>query len=385
MHTPVARRARHPRRKRTRRGHGSNGACRHVALLLPNSGGIANLGDLLLHEVLVQLLRVRGVRILNEDVHVRAVVSSHGSLVAAACARRLGKPVSATLVYPVGQGLGKSLSKLPSVLALLAYVALLKLLGVRVVVLSRGVMCRSFVNSVQEYGLSHLADYYSLRDRDSIASIGTTAAGRVAWFPDLSWLSGLVAPSHPCRASMVLCFRTYNARRSEHLLEAIFRSLDRILMEATKAGITDVVLVQHHPDDTRITDAIESRYGVPYQLRRLPGVLSLADIPGIYGHSALVVSNRLHSLLIGLQLGAQALAVIPSEDTKIRNQFRDLGLATHIMETTPADAPPGLVDRVMARREATTRIVAEYRRTATRSADATLASLFPSAFAQRVS
>jgi polysaccharide pyruvyl transferase WcaK-like protein len=355
---------------------------RHVALLLPNTGGAANLGDLLLHEVLVELLCIRGVRILNRDVQLREVVSSHGSLIAAAFARRRGKPVSATLVYPLGQGLGKSILKLPSVLVLLAYLGLLKLLGVRIVVLSRGIMYRTFVNSVQEYGLSRLADYYSLRDRDSIARIGTTCARRVTWFPDLSWLSRLEPPAQSLRTSVVLCFRGDEAHGSRRRLEAIINRLDTLLSEAAHAGIDDFVLVQHHVDDTWITDSIQSRYDMRYQLKRLPGVLSLGDVPHVYGQSALVVSNRLHSLLLGLQMGSQVLAVIPPEDTKIRDQFRDLGLSSHIIEMTTAEAQRGLVCQVMAGRDVTTKIVNEYRQTATCTAGAALASLFPGMLAR---
>lgn len=356
-------------------------ATRHVALLLPNSNGVSNLGDLLLQDVLVRALRVRDVRLLPDHTRsIRDILSNHAVLIAAASARRFGSNVSATLVYPVGQTLVKSPKNLPSVMALLGYLAVLKVLGVRIIILSRGVMCRALVNSVQEYGLSRLAEYYSLRDRDSIASVGATGVRWAAWFPDLSWLAASQAAPRSRRSSLVLCFRSNITEGGDAQLAAsILGSLDAILREATNAGIKEFLLVQHHEEDAPITEAIESTYGSAYRVKRLLGVLSLADVPRVYGDAAMVVSNRLHSLLIGLQCGAQPLALLSSEETKIRNQFRDIGLAGHIVELAASGIEPGLVDRIMARRDATTKAVTDYRQSAMYAASAALASLFPGA------
>jgi polysaccharide pyruvyl transferase WcaK-like protein len=124
---------------------------------------------------------------------------------------------------------------------------------------------------------------------------------------------------------------------------------------------------------------IERKYQGRRHIQREPGLLSLTDIPHVYGSAALVISNRLHSLLLGLQWGGVPLAVIrASEPEKVRNQFLDLNLAEHIVDLAAPNLGQGIVERVLNRHNAVQEAVATYRQRAVSIARQTLAALFAS-------
>ena len=58
--------------------------------------------------------------------------------------------------------------------------------------------------------------------------------------------------------------------------------------------------------------------------------LSLEEAEALYGASAVVVSNRLHGLLIGAAFGATPLALTAPDHVKIHAALREAGLAEHL-------------------------------------------------------
>jgi hypothetical protein len=168
-----------------------------------------------------------------------------------------------------------------------------------------------------------------------------------------------------------------HAPGNPQLIAPIIRTLGRLLNEAAALGLGEFVLVQHDRQDDAVTTEIERTYAGTYRMRREAGILRLADIPRIYGGAALVLSNRLHCLLVGLQSGAVGLALIRvSEERKIQNQFLDVGLGDHIVDLDAADPEVGAVRCALDRRGPMTEAVAAYRDRAVTTARATVASLF---------
>ncbi|MFN3685262.1 polysaccharide pyruvyl transferase family protein [Salinarimonas sp.] len=63
----------------------------------------------------------------------------------------------------------------------------------------------------------------------------------------------------------------------------------------------------------------------------------------VYGDCGLLISNRLHALLLGLSVGVQPLAVLrPAGDVKIRGVFESIGLKDRLLDApvTPLDLSP---------------------------------------------
>jgi len=355
-------------------GSGRSTSSQPIAFALPTSSGMSNLGDIVLHETLVRLLRACGVRVWHgSSTTTRHLLWGHAVLVGTAVAASVGRRMRPTLIYPVGQSLTKTFRSLPRVVLQLTYLAALRGLGVRLVVLSRGTQYGAFANKLQEYGLWRLSAYYSARDGDSIASARFSGIRFTAWFPDLSWLVSS-QPSQMARSSAVLCFRA--ADKGQAGMTALLDRVERLVNEAVEAGIADLVLVQHCAGDATMTDAVEARLRGHYGVRRIPGVLTPADVPIVYGRAALVVGNRLHALLFGLQWGAQALAVISANETKVRRQLEDIGIGSHIVDADSDHAAPGIVLRLLPQRDATAKAVERYRQRARVAAWMALLELF---------
>jgi polysaccharide pyruvyl transferase WcaK-like protein len=148
--------------------------------------------------------------------------------------------------------------------------------------------------------------------------------------------------------------------------------------EAGALGLKECVLVSHDHSDQQMVTAIRERSRPGHRLRCLPQILTRADIPEVYGRAALVLSNRLHALLLGLQYGAVALALVrASSQPKITGQLADIGLGDHIIDTETSSPPPGIVRFTVDRHREINRVVDAYRDKALTTGRLAFASLFP--------
>jgi polysaccharide pyruvyl transferase WcaK-like protein len=351
-----------------------------------------NLGDVLLQQILAGCLRSYGRLSVQSDPNAgiygrakryRELLLMQLAVLKAVSRRYFHQDVCATVILPPGQSLTKSLAAAPRVAQQLAYLSLLRVLGIRIVSLGRDFSSTTGINWLQELWLSHIAHEYTLRDTAALLRAHAMGIRKAAWFPDLSWLAPL-PPSTAAfagRSSVVLSFRagTDRLRWDDRLASEILERLDEFLDEACALGLKKVILIQHSSQDQAITMQIERKYQGRRHIQREPGLLSLTDIPHVYGSAALVISNRLHSLLLGLQWGGVPLAVIrASEPEKVRNQFLDLNLAEHIVDLAAPNLGQGIVERVLNRHNAVQEAVATYRQRAVSIARQTLAALFAS-------
>lgn len=367
---------------------------RDLAFLLANRGGLLNLGDRLLQDVLRSVLQTWGASSLLQydpvDSHKNGraarclkLLSIHLTLLTVALRRLLGGNARATVFLPPGQSLPKTIAKLPRVTAQLVYLCLLKILGIRIVCLGRDFYARSVVNRLQEIVLSRLADYYALRDQAALRRAHEIGVRNAAWFPDLSWLSSL--PRAPGRlpfserSSVVLCFRDplglpgTDERFTASLLATILRLMD----ETQALGLEDFVFVCHDAADRVMMTTVQERCRSRYLLRCESGLLSPADIPRIYGNAALVLTNRLHAVLLGLQCGAVALAPIhATAQEKIQAQLFDIGLGDLVLEVDASPPSPGIVQSTLDRQSFVDAAVAAYREKAVTAARLGFATLF---------
>lgn len=367
---------------------------RDLAFLLANRGGILNLGDRLLQDVLRSVLQNQGASPLvqydpagadqnGRAARCRDLLSIHLTLLTVALRRLLGGNTRATVFLPPGQSLAKTLASLPRVTAQLVYLSLLKILGIRIVCLGRDFSARSVVNRLQEIALSRLADYYALRDQAALRRAHGIGVRNAVWFPDLSWLSSI--PRAPARlpfserSSVVLCFRDpsefpgTDERYTASLLATILRLMD----ETHALGLEDFVFVCHDAADRLMMTAVQGRCRRRYRLRCERGLLSPADIPRTYGSAALVLTNRLHALLLGLQWGAVGLAPIhATAQEKIQGQLLDLGLGDLVLEVDASPPSPGIVRSTLDRQSFVDAAVAAYREKAVTAARLGFATLF---------
>jgi polysaccharide pyruvyl transferase WcaK-like protein len=355
-----------------------------LIVVLANPGGSLNLGDALLYEVLLEVLRPRGTVLVHSDPQRRETraarfvesLASHLGVLKVAARARFGDRASTTVVVPPGESLRKSMSSLPKVLAQLGYFGLLRRAGVRIVVLARSSYFDSAVNVVQERALAALATSYSLRDLSSVDRARGRGIGHAVWFPDLSWLSNrqeLQGGSRERKPSVLLCFR---AEKRPEATSALMERIGELLAQVQQIGLRDIVLVQHHRGDAEVARQIHQTYAATYRISHEERPLGVDDIEPTYGNATLVLTNLLHSLLVGLQSGASSLAVIPAlREHKIRTQLIDMELLTSAVDLhTPVERKR--VAHTLARARDTRATVQAYREKARLTARPLLDELF---------
>lgn len=358
------------------------GGSERTIFVLANSESIrelGNLGDRLLHHALMRTLAPFGTLVvqgeLRESVHRKLVTTALSQ------GRRLGHSV--TLVLPPGQGIRKP-AKAAAVLAgKLAYLGALRRLGVRILRIGCGLSPQGMVGSLYEAALARNAELYGLRDEAAVRRARLMGIENAEWFPDFSWLVDLYDDrgdrSFERRAAVVVCLRgaTEGVRPDEGLACALLDRVSEVVDQARDVGLRDVLIARHAECDGWITERVTRRLERSHRVRRERHPLAIHDIPRVYGSAALVVSNRLHSLLFGVQHGAAALALIrPESQVKVRDQFRDLGLDHCVADVDMPRVQRAAVQTVLDRRRLDAKAVAAYRAAAAARARQTLCRVF---------
>ena len=313
-----------------------------VLFVITNLSAEKNLGDRLIHGILVDMLAPYGeLTILFDPSCNDSRVSTwtfHIRLLKSALLRSTVQ-THTYLVLPPGQGLRKSWTTVPKMLVWFSYLGLLKVAGIRVLRFGFGIPSSGTISRLCERLIAPLCQIYSVRDQDSLQRAWDWGIHNATWFPDLSWLSPepKAANSRPFdeRHTVVLCFRGSREGNAQDrtLASALQDCLGVLLAEAQSVGYSDFILVHHDDRDLRMTKTLADRYGSAFRLRVEEKTLQLDDISRIYGEAAIVLSNRLHALLLGLQWGSVGVAIVdPSAQPKIRDQFRELGMADLIVD-----------------------------------------------------
>ena len=271
------------------------------------------------------------------------------------------------ILLPPGQSLAKPLRAAPRVLAQLGLIAAFRALGFRVARLGHSFASTTICSRWAERGTAALVNHYGVRDRATMRRAASVGVSNVSWFADWSW--HLPAPQllpFRERRRVVVSLRD-NVEGYRPVSVIARRTIDRVeqlVAAAAVTGLTELVIAEHDRHDARFLREVARR------LRGEVLVVNPGNIDRIYGDAALVISNRLHSLLFAVQHGAVPLALIDSsKHTKIMDNLEDLDLLGHVMDLDDDEVDlPALLDR----HEIVASCVASYRARARSVAQTTL-------------
>ncbi len=168
----------------------------------------------------------------------------------------------------------------------------------------------------------------TVRDRRSADVVGAAMPG-IDVAPDLAFLLPHVRSSGQRMA--VLTFRAAGGEEDERLLAR----LRPLVGQLGAAGLSPLVTWQV-ARDAPFCRAIAAELGVPVED---PGAerQSFDQAVRLYSRSALVISNRLHALLIGASRGAAPLALLRPDEQKIRGVFEGAGWMGLLSESAQTD------------------------------------------------
>jgi polysaccharide pyruvyl transferase WcaK-like protein len=311
-----------------------------------------NLGDWLIMRVMLARLLERGEvvcfdrRMKEYDLPgLRAASGRPGSpisaLASALTSRLRGRQVY--IVYPPGHIFSSSAPSVSSFAKLVIKTALehvLGAMGVRFMRLGASAGPFNGQDAGYERGSAKRSFYYSVRDSRSERYLKGLGIEGVRRFPDWSLVDPLPAGSapgfgHP-RTSVVLSFRGQlmgTAEDPTYDPSGQARRLARILPSIMdESGAARIVISQQVDQDEPVTRALAVGLEM-FQPQISAQTLDWTAAAGLYGSSAVVISNRLHVLLFAMRFGAVPIALIdPRRHDKVMGIFEDAGLTDLVLD-----------------------------------------------------
>lgn len=311
-----------------------------------------NTGDLLINTSLVALLRKHGQVIIDDhdkpETFISALTSAEDQRLSAITQLRLFDFVESRLRQP-GQGtyflvfvpgdlsvvgFGRALSRVR-----FFYRRLRKLrqLGCRFLRLGISLNTFDFPNMVAESLYSSAFTAYGLRDRQSLALAQRYRFAHARYFPDLAWAyPQQTAHEKPPAHSryLLLSFRASHAgtRHDHDYFAHIKNQLSALLKHPDFHGYRMIVSYQVKYDreaSRELADLFADTFDVEF----VDELLSLEKALQLYRKVDLMLSNRLHVLLLGKICQTLAIPVInPEDNKKIAGIYRDNDLYHTVLD-----------------------------------------------------
>ncbi|RZK02171.1 MAG: polysaccharide pyruvyl transferase family protein [Flavobacterium sp.] len=185
-----------------------------------------------------------------------------------------------------------------------------------------------FWNSVRESIYSRLFSLYAVRDKKSLALAQKWKFKNVKYFPDLAFsYQPTIKASSTTENRIVLSFRSNDRGRihDETYIKRIAEKLVPILKSLP--GSFQLTIAYQVAFDREASKSLSKSLSEFFDTEFIDKNLSISEAESLYHGSRLVLSNRLHVILLALQAGCLAMPFVSMEgNTKITSIFSDNGL-----------------------------------------------------------
>ena len=313
---------------------------------------VENTGDLLINKVALDMVRQYGDVIINDAATPKwfideiaggndSVASSKGDGFFVSILRDSIKGRGDTyLILPPGdisrKGIKSSVGTVVRSLRLFA----LRLAGCRIIRLGFSIGPFDRANAIAESIQSLAYRFYGVRDSSSLAFGKSIRINNIVFFPDFSWhyvpdVTRAATPEHG--SDVVLSFRS-NANGTKHDPDYL-RNAEEILSSflggaAPSTKVTMCYQVAYDKEGCRgLHDALRARHPA-LQFEFIDKKLSLSDCNELYSKSGVVISNRLHVLMLAAINGAKIVALTKlGHNKKIAGLFRDNNIDACIVDS----------------------------------------------------
>lgn len=231
-----------------------------------------------------------------------------------------------------GAGVKTNIAKLKRLIAL----SVIRLLGGKVVKFGVSIGPFDKLGSFIESLISRTYHYYGLRDQDSLNLAKKLNFKNTKFFPDLAWsYEARNAIKTDERKNIVFSFRSnsYGVSHQDEYLKKVINCLKEIVLDVKFQNNKILIAYQVSYDRPASVEIYE-------QLKKVASVelidrkLSLDDAIALYHTAEMVVTNRLHVLLLAAQCDALPIALIKQNDNKkIIGIFGDNNLAQLLIDS----------------------------------------------------
>lgn len=166
-------------------------------------------------------------------------------------------------------------------------------------------------------------DWIGVRDRASLTALHAAGMQRAEYFPDLAFLPAPPREADVPRGGICVSFRkaileTRNSEGYEPRLSDAFGALASSFTGHMKRQVKSFYQVE---EDASFVARLSKSHDIPFE----PAQLSLDSFEAFYQSADIVVSNRLHCLLMGAYCGAVPVALTSREHTKVNALFETVG------------------------------------------------------------
>lgn len=177
-----------------------------------------------------------------------------------------------------------------------------------------------------DHGWCRGVDWIGVRDHDSLSALRNHGIDRAHYFPDLAFLDEQNQTREwDSRGGILLSFRP-TIPESKHSItykSQIQQSLQSIVSHFREHGGDNDFRISHQVEsDKDFGDEISEFIRSP----QIPNCLTLESYQSIYEGVQIVVSNRLHVLLLAARCGALPIALTTRQHTKLVSLFTTVGL-----------------------------------------------------------
>ena len=165
-------------------------------------------------------------------------------------------------------------------------------------------------------------DWLGVRDDASLRSLHAAGLNHAFYFPDLSFLAPPIVEPGVARTAVGMSFRrSIPELQFSNNYEALLRSHLARYLGSGCARLPHIYAFHQVDEDAELADALGAKYGLARCVQRL----TLATYESFYKTCSIVVSNRLHCLLLGAYCGAIPIAMTTSTHTKLASLFETVG------------------------------------------------------------
>ena len=339
-----------------------------------------NTGEVLIYKSLLEFLRKYGNIIINDGVGIqpkfleRIGIDDNERLSKKTSLKfipfmilksLIGKFKREKIVFVTGVG-EHSVGGLKSVgknIASFVFLLILRLCGVTVVRLGMSMRIHGAIPALSEKILSYVVNYYYVRDSISLDNCRNAGVKKCRLAPDLSW--GYIIPQieeNENRKDVYMSFRFFcesEKNCSEYQLRLV--QCIKTIVERVSKKIDGRIVFSYQCDADK-----DFMYSIYKQLSFIPNLvmsdemITLQNAASYYGNASIILSNRLHVLLLGYKYGAPTVCISDIEKhRKIRGIFYDNGLENLLLDFNQDDDM--IVSNVMQMLENRKELIEKYR------------------------
>jgi polysaccharide pyruvyl transferase WcaK-like protein len=320
------------------------------------AGQIENTGDLLINKAEIDVLRLHGNIVIDDsntptwfidaicdntvDERLSKISSKslRWSILVSLISKTKSRAGKLYYVIPPGHRSTKGLTSALRSLSGGFKNYILKLFGCRIIRMGFSIGPFDSINGKIDSITSGSYYYFGVRDTQSLALANRLKFKNPQYFPDLAWCykpyKQVNTNTKNDQEYIVLSFRSneYGTQHREDYLVPIVTKIKALLEGELKN--CKIVLAYQVQYDRDAAIYIAEKLSDSYNTEVLDHKMLLPEAEQLYNNAKVVISNRLHVLLLAFQCGTLSIPLIKPEDNKkIVGIYTDNGLGDMILDS----------------------------------------------------